>query len=482
MTKLRVGLVVLGLGAAPPAALAQDAIANRVQGALDTRLIQPECKLDGGDFRVSSGKTYLKTGIEGSGDPSNRVGALKNGVRVITEGITTAGQGKSSGAWYWLGRLYLQQGDLPGADSAFTKAVALAPGCEAEIKKFRYRAWAALVNAGASFRQSKQDDSAMVFYRAANHIYQDPPLAYMNMADIFASTNQTDSALVYFGRAAQTQPTDPALIKLRNQALFNYGVLLLNGGKVEEAIAAMRQYLTLQPDDLVAKKGLAQALRAAGMADSAQVVERELIAGAGEGPGGAAGAEDALSDADLFELATRQYNDKNYSEAANSYGRLLQRNPNHRDALYAQANSFLALQQGSGLIGAAQKLVALDPLGDFNYQLLAQGYKFEKNQDKLVETIIAEYALTVDLQFGEFEVSPDEAIFTAKAVGREARDANNKIIPPRPLTITMEFLARDGSVVATQEASISVLKTGESTPVRVQAKASGVRAWRYRVM
>jgi tetratricopeptide (TPR) repeat protein len=320
----------------------------------------------------------------------------------------------------------------------------------------------------------------MVFYRAANRIYQDPPLAYVNMADIFTSANQTDSALLYFGRAAQTQPTDSAMIKLRNQAAFNYGVLLLNTGKSREAIAALHQYLALQPDDVAAKKGLAQAFRAAGMADSAQVIERELVAGAGVAAA-AAGAEDALSDADLFDLATRQYNDKNYSEAASSYGRLLQRNPNHRDALHAQANSYLALQQGAGLISAAQKLVALDPLGEYNYQLLAQGYKFEKKQDKLAETIIAEYALPVDLQFGEFVASADNASFTAKAVGREARDENNKIIPPRPLTIMMEFLARDGSVLASQDAAIAAVKTGESNPVRVQAKATGVRAWRYRV-
>ena len=72
MTKGLVGLIVLGLVVAPAIAAAQDAIAVRVQGALDARMTQPECKLDGGDLRVSSGKTYLKTGIEGSGDPCHR--------------------------------------------------------------------------------------------------------------------------------------------------------------------------------------------------------------------------------------------------------------------------------------------------------------------------------------------------------------------------------------------------------------------------
>lgn len=479
MTKVRVGLMLMGTLTAPVALAAQDAVAARVQGALDNRLMQPECKIDGGDFRVSSGKTYLKTGIEGSGDPINKVNALKNGARVITDAINTSGQGKSSGAWYWLARIYLQQGDLAGADTAFTRALALAPSCKDDIQKYRYRAWAALVNGAGSFRQAKQDDSAMVFYRAANRIYREAPLAFVNMADMFASANQSDSALAYFGRAAETQPTDEAQVKLRNQAAFNYSVLLLNAGRAPEAVVALRRYLMLQPDDVVAKKALTQAFRAAGMPDSAQALERELVAVAGAP--GAGGGDDGLTESDLFELATRQYNDKNYSEAATTYARLLQRNPNHRDALYAQANSYLALQNGPGLIAAARKLVDIDPLGEYNYQLLAQGYKFERQQDKLAETILAQYALPVDLQFEGFESNAEGAALSAKAAGREARDGNNKLLPPHPVTITVEFLGKDGAVVASQSASIGALKPGESSPLQVKVKGAGIRAWRYKV-
>src|SRR5512134_4063804 len=160
MTKVFAGGMLVALFAVPLAAQ-ENGIQSRVLASLDTRMIQPECKLEGGgDFRVSSGKTYLKTGIEGTGDPSNRVNALKNGVRVITEAITTAGQTKNPSAWYYLGRIYLQQGDVVGADSAFNRALALAPGCQADVRKYRYRVWAALVNAGQTFRQAKQPDSA----------------------------------------------------------------------------------------------------------------------------------------------------------------------------------------------------------------------------------------------------------------------------------------------------------------------------------
>ena len=39
---------------------AQSGVQNRVVGSLDTRLVQPECKVEGaGDFRVASGNKNI---------------------------------------------------------------------------------------------------------------------------------------------------------------------------------------------------------------------------------------------------------------------------------------------------------------------------------------------------------------------------------------------------------------------------------------
>jgi predicted Zn-dependent protease len=455
----------------------QNAIGSRVAAQFAGKFQDANCQLKEGHFLVSSGKTKLSS-YANSSDPVIGGRLLREGNEILREAIANKGQDKNPAAYYWLGRITMLLGDVNGADSAFSKAEALAPACKDDIRKYRYGTWAALANAGSQFRQAKQTDSALIMYRAANLILPGGTLTNINMADIFNSANQSDSAIYYFGRAAQTEPTEPSQVKMRDQAGYNYGVLLLNAKRAPEAVAAFHSYLARQPDDLGAKKALAQAFRAAGMPDSAQAIERQIVAGADTG---GAGGDDAVSDNDLFELATHQYHDKNYAEAATSYGRLLRRNPNHHDALYAQANSYLALQNGTGLITAAEKLVALDPLGEFNYRLLAQGYKFEKRQDKLAETIIAQFALPVDLQVDSFEPTADDATFSAKAVGREARDANNKLLPVRAVTIAVEFLGKDGAVLATQEASIPALKPGESAPVQVKAKAPGATAWRYHV-
>jgi len=470
------GAALLVFAAAGPLTAQEDGVARRVVGGLDTRLVQPECKLDGGDFRVSSGKTYLKTGIEAS-EASNRARAIRDGIRVVLESLTEGGlANKSSAAWYYLGRLYLQHGDVQGADTAFTKALAMAPGCKEDIGKYRYRVWVSLYNAGNGFRQQKNDDSAMVMYRAANQIYRESPLAFLNQADIFAQQKQTDSALAYFARAAATTPTDSTHVKARNQAIFNMGVLLLNNGRAAEAVVVFRRFLTLEPDDVTGKKALAQAFRAAGMADSAQVIEHELVSSAPAGEG-----DSDISEGDLFDIAVQQFKDKSYADAAATFGRIIARNPWNRDALFNQANAYLALGDGPNLAAAAAKLLVIEPLSEHDYSLQAQGHKLAANQDGLYKAIVAREALLVNLEVEGIKRTADGATLTGKATGREARDENNKVLEPKAIGLTVEFLDEGGAVVGSTEVQIPKLGVGETAPVSVAGTGAGVRSWRYKV-
>lgn len=478
MTKVLAGGLLALLCAAPLTAQ-QDGLQSRVTASLDTRMLQPDCKLEGGgDFRVSSGKTYLKTGIEGTGDPSNRVNALKNGVRVINEAINSNGQQKNPSAWYWLGRIYIQQGDVTGADSAFSKAQALAPACKDDIKKYRYRVWAALVNAGQTFRQAKQNDSALVMFRAANLIDNTLPLGFVFMGDLFNDLNQADSSLYYFGKGAATEPTDPNMVKARNQAAFNYGVLLLNAKKPAEAVVALRRYRALQPDDVTAKKAMAQAFRAAGMADSAKVLEADLIASSGTTP--AAGGE-GVSESDLMDIAVKQFNDKNYKEAAATFDKVIAKNPWNRDAVFNQANAYLALSDGPNLATAAEKLIAIEPLSEYDHKLRRQGYQIAGDKAGILKAVIAQEGLPVDIEVQSFKLGGDGATLAAKVTGREARDENSKVIPPKAITLSVDFLGADGSVVSSQEAPIPALKAGQVQDLSLPGKGAGIQAWRYRV-
>lgn len=476
MTKLPLVGAVLVLVAAPLAAQQPDGIASRVIAGLEPRLVEPECKLEGANhFLVRSGKTYLNSAF-GATEPANKARLVRDGIRVITEAITTNGQTKNAGAWYYLARLHLHHGDIAGADSSFARAEALAPDCREDISKQRYKVWYTLANAGNTFRQQNQADSAMVMYRAANRMSSKEPNAYYNMAAIFGQQGQTDSALAYFGKAAATTPTDANQMKTRNQALYNLGVLQLNGGRSADAVASFRQYVAAEPSDVDGKKALAAAFRAAGMADSASAIESALVQAAG-----GAGMTGEVSVDDLFDIAVKQFNDKHYKDAAETFGRVLAQEPAYRDALYNQANAYLALQDGPSLVTAAQKLVELEPLSEHDFSLLAQGHKFTKNQDGVFKAIVAREGLTVNVTVDELRRTASGATLTATATGREARDENNQLIPARTITVTFEFLDTAGAVVTAQDVTISPLKPGETQAVSATASGTGIRNWRYKV-
>jgi tetratricopeptide (TPR) repeat protein len=478
MIKAIVGGVLAAIVAAAPV-VAQNGIATRVASQVGGKFQDADCPLKEGHFLVSTAKTKLSS-FSTVSDPVIGARLLREGTEVIRDATTTKGQDKNGSAWYWLGRINLLQGDMVGADTAFTRAATLAPQCKADIAKYRSRAWNALAVGAQEFVEQKNTDSAMVLYRAANQINREAPHGFNGMASLFYDAGKVDSAIAYFTLAAATNPTDPAFVKVRNKAGYNAAVLLLNSNRYAEAVAAFRRYLGFEPSDLAAKKALAQAFRGAGMPDSAQVLERELVSGAGADAGGTAG-EDGVSEDDLMGIAGKQFEDKNYKEAAATYARVLAINPNSRDALYNQANAYLALQQGVELAAASEKLVAIEPLSEYDQTMRAQGYKFAKDQDGVYKAIVDREALVVNVEVQSLKVTADGATLTAKVTGRDARDENNKQIAPRALTILVEFLDKVGTVVGSQEVQIAALPAGQTAELVAVGKGAGVKAWRYRV-
>ena len=119
-TKIVLAAGLFGVGAYPAAAQ-QPTVNDRVVQGLPSKYLPPTCGIKAGHFKVSSGATYLKTGVE-TEVPANKTRALASGQKVLLEAIQQSDQEKNPAAWYYLGRVYLQQGDLAGADSALTKA------------------------------------------------------------------------------------------------------------------------------------------------------------------------------------------------------------------------------------------------------------------------------------------------------------------------------------------------------------------------
>lgn len=431
----------------------QSVIAVKAQAGLDSKYLPPACDLKPGDFRISSGATYLKTGIETS-IADNRARALRDGRRVVTDAIASAAQGKNPAAWYFLGRITLQQGDLVGADSALAKAEALAPACKDDIHRIRQRVGIALHNAGAQYIVSGATDSAMIMYRAATMIDPSGSASYAGIASIFNDQGNTDSAIAYFDRAVtSSDPTDTNATKLRNQAAFNHAVLLVNAGRTEDAKASFRRYLGWVPDDEQAKGAL-----------------QSLESGGG---GGMAASTDA------YNQGVENYNAGKFTEAAVAFSKALIDQPNNRDAINALANSYLGLKDGPKLVETAKRLVALEPLNELSEKLLLEGYRLSKKPEESLEVYLRMAATSVSIESVKVQASSSGATLTAIARGRDPSDADGKPVSPSATTVTFEFLDRSGGVVSSAAVSIPAIASGATQPLTVKGTGAGIVAWRY---
>jgi tetratricopeptide (TPR) repeat protein len=469
-TRIVSAVTLLGVVSATPAAA--QTLNDRVAKGMPTRFTPPDCGMKTGHFKVQSGATYLKTGIE-TPVPENKTRALNNGKKVLLEALEQNQQEKNPALWYYLGRIYLQEGDIVGADSSLTKAEALIPACKKHIGEVRYMAWVPLVNAGISFNKEEKNDSALALYRQASTIYRDKPMAFLNTGVIFANANQTDSAIVYFQKASQIAEQTNA-IEDRNAATRNWGALLQRSGRHQEAVPVLEKYVGWVPKDVEVKRALASSYRAVGQNDKAKVIEDEV----GIAPP-AAGQAAAGASADQMSAAVALYNEKKYAEAAAAFEKVLATEPNNRDALYGLANAYVGLKSPK-LADAAARLVAIEPANEEAVRLLANGQRMAKKESLANKTAIQLLAMPTTVKVSQFAPTATGATITAAATGREGETAQGKPLVAKPLVLVFEFLDAKGAVVGNQEVQVPALKAGESHPIEVKAEAPGIAAWRYK--
>ncbi len=325
---------------------------------------------------------------------------LASGQKVLLEAIQQNGQDKNPAAWYYLGRVYLQQGDIVGADSAFTKAEAMAPACKQEISGLRYMGWVPLVNGGITFAKAENNDSALALFRQANTIYRDKPAAYLNSGVIFANTGQTDSAIVYWQKAAEIAERINAA-EDRNTATRNLAAMYQRANRHQDAIPLLEKYLTWVPNDVEVKRALATSYRATGQTDKAVAIEKEV--GPGEGtPAPASGSATAMN------AAVEAYNAKKYDEAAKGFEQVLTTDPNNRDALYGLANSYLGLKSWPKLEATATRLAAIEPMNEEVLRMLATGQRNGKKEALANKTAMQVLAMPVSVAIKQFAPTAEE--------------------------------------------------------------------------
>lgn len=464
-------LALAGVIAILPMSAGAQTINTRVAKAMPSRYVEGTCGLKPGHFLVSSANLYLKTGTEQS-DPQKKATQFESGIRVAVQAITEAGQEENAAAWYALGRIYLQQGDLVGADSAFTRVEKFAPDCVEDVKSWRQRAWMPLMTPGTEFFRTGQNDSALALFKEAAMISPSLPQSHYNAGVLFANLGMTDSAIVYLRKAKDVAAANAREFgKDRNAATFNLAAMLQRADRHQEAAEELKAYVAWDPSDVDAKRALAQSLRATGQDEAAAAIDRELLA--------AAEASGTLTAGDIMGMGITFFNDKKYAEAAEAFGRVLEKEPSNRDALFNMANAYYALQDGPKLVDAASRLVAAEPLSEDSWKLLSQGYRIENNQEKLLEAVTKLMEHTIGVNITSFRPAATGAALEAQAYGRDAQTIDGKAIPATTQTLAFEFVNDKGEVVATAEAQVPPLAAGATHDLSVAVEGAGIMGWRY---
>ena len=472
MTRALRGLAALTLIAVTPLGAQQGPIADRMfELGGKPYPEQPACRLAGGDFRLTGATTKLSSALENH-VPENKRRLLGEG-RDLTLQSIQGGQAGSSKAWYYLGRFYLQSGDLAGADSAFTRTVALTPACQAEVEVYRLRAWSSLMSAAGTHRSANHADSAMYLARAASQIEPNRPQSWYTIGAALLDQQQNDSAAWYLSRALSAPSDSSANANtIRAAAAYQVAVIEYNKRDFQGAVKHFAEALRLKADDADARRNLAASLRQAGMADSAAKVEQSMMAAA-------AGSEGGLTVSQLFDIGVGQFNQHDYTGAATTFEKIVATEPFNRDALFNLAQAYNSANNFDKLLEVSLPLRAMDPLSFSALQLVALGYRGKHDQAKMLETATALGGATVDVQVSGFAPTATGASLTLKATGRDGRDINDRPVRAAAVPVVVEFLNKDGAVVTTAEAVVPALAKDATQDVPVTVTGEGITAWRY---
>lgn len=432
----------------------------------------PLCNLKAMNAKVDNASKLLRKAYDAKA-PAEKSASLEEAKRTLLQAITQEAQASNGAAWYFLGRVALLQGDAAGTDSAFTKAVELAPACELDINQYRQNSWALLANAALEFQRKGQTDSALAVFRHASLLFRGLPHVFSNMGVVFANTGMEDSAAVYFAKALEIAEKDTSLTEDRNVAALNLSVMYERTGKHPQAIAMLHKYLAWKPDDMDARKALAVSFRNAGMPDSAAAIETAMVETFSKAN------PDSLDLQDLMSVGVAAFNAAKYQDAANAFEKALKRNPWSRDSRFNLANSYLALKDYPKLVETATKLLEIEPMSEDALRLLAQGQRNLKQDEAVLKTAERLVGLPFVLEVTGFQMSAGGAKFTGDAVGRSPQDVNGKPIKTGPVTLVLEFVDTNGQVLDTKEVPVPVLAKDARHKIEAEGKGTGIVGWRY---
>jgi tetratricopeptide (TPR) repeat protein len=418
--------------------------------------------------------------------------------------------------------------DLVAAiDSSFKVVEAANPECIVETARWRgQKPWIDLVNAGIERLNAGEVDSASTLANRAIQLNPHAPYGYVVLANAKQKGDKASEAFALYRKAVEAATRDTAYAEVRRQSLVNLGNLAADSAEIAQGEAAKKPYMdmarsafeqVLQDKDpgefgASARAGLCRVAIASGdTASLRQTYNAPLTNPATFSYGDLMNAGVCVARAEMIPEATKLF------QAA------YEKSPYHRDALSNLSIMLLRADRNEEALPLVNRLVSVEPNSPDNIQLQVLAYAGVAKRlrdarsgprptqasatktkagtkaapaarpaaprlsaaaaDSLfrLEAAYADSAVKANerkdklpykVSLSEFSITEEKATVAGSLTNNGSAE--------KTVTVKIDFLDKDGKVVASKSASIGPIAAGKSSRFSVATTpGTGVAAFRY---
>jgi len=458
-----------------------------------------------GGSDINSAEVYLDKARQSRND-KDRKDATERALASAQKAI--AAKPDNPRAYLLAGQAHTLLGNILAADSMYDQAERLWPEYAATTERDRMQLWIRSYNAGIVAMNANNNAEAIAAFELADAIHAKRPTARLNLAKLYAQTNQLEKAADMYRKSLEIlrgsqQGLKPEEIQqwktFEEAATFNLAQLLASTGKNEEAITEFKEFLTRNPTHTQAKVNLAVVYsRLNRTADAAKLYE-ELL------------SQD-LTDVEFFNVGVGLYRSTQPVLAGEAFRKAIAKNPYMREAqynlaqvLYAAANK---LQEEKGtakgeavkaidakllpiytqMLDVTEKLRAIDPSSRNVLALRAQALRAmaDLTTDAKASTDFRTKTLEV-LKLHEALKFDVEAVALTPGAG-DVMELNGTIVnlngkAGESVKLRVHFIGKSGQTIGSQDVTVSLPAVQGGAPFKATITTKEeVAGWKYEVL
>jgi tetratricopeptide (TPR) repeat protein len=418
-------------------------------------------------------------------------------------------------------------------DSAFKVVETSNPECITETARWRgQKAWINMINKAIERLNSEDPDSAELVARRAILLNPYAPYGYVVLANVMQKRNKSTEAFDLYKKSIEMAARDTAYDDIRRQSLVYLGNLATDSAEMAPDAAAKRPYVETARaayDQLMkdknagdfaanARAGLCRIAIVTGDTASLRTTYKEPLAAPG-----------TFTYGDLMNAGVCMARAEMVSEATILFQAAYEKNPYHRDALSNLSIMLLRSDLYDRSIPLAQRLVAVEPNNPENLQLLVLSYagiakrardtrlaankptatktatktgsktapakpatppgprlslaasdslfKLEKAYtDSAVTINEKKERLALKVQLSDFSTNEEKSTVSGTITNQASAATKDSV------TVHVDFLGKDGTVITSKETKVQPLAPGKSTRFTVTVNpGKGISAFRYTI-